>query len=185
MYVYYYVQIQKIQSYQLSLDIIGENSYYVAFLLSLLPGIVKSSIEANLFWNYCSFSVGNKVTVSFYVILKMWWKMHPWKPFVTPTSPWHLLSPPVHLCCVFCANTLQMDLCPYHHLLSTVCSPIKAKFRSWALTCTNIRFLTLRYYYGFVWRFQKCMNGCCSSKDKKLIRFLIFSKNWIFWILRF
>ena len=59
---------------------------------------------------------------------------------------------------------------------NTVCSPIKAKFRSWALTCANIRFLTLRYSYGFVWRFQKCMNGCCSSIDKKVIRFLIFRK---------
>ena len=24
--------------------------------------------------------------------------------------------------------------------------------------------------------FKKCMNGCCSSKDKKVIRFLIFRK---------
>ena len=37
--------------------------------------------------------------------------------------------------------------------IATVCLPIKAKFRSWALTCGNIRFLTLPYYYSFVWRF--------------------------------
>ena len=57
-----------------------------------------------------------------------------------------------------------------------MCSPIKAKFRSRALTCGNIRFLTLPYYYSFVWRFLKCMNGCCGSKNKKVIRFLIFRK---------
>ena len=58
----------------------------------------------------------------------------------------------------------------------------KAKSRSWALTCGNIRVLTSSYYYSFVWRFQKCMNGCCSSKYKKVIRFLIFRK---FWFLNF
>ena len=58
----------------------------------------------------------------------------------------------------------------------TVCSPIKAKFRSRAFTCGNIRFFTLPYYYSFVWRFLKCMNGCCSLKDKKVLRFLIFRK---------
>ena len=60
--------------------------------------------------------------------------------------------------------------------ISTVCLPIKAKFRSRAFTCGNIRFLTLPYYYSFVCIFQKCVNGCCSSKDKKVIRFLIFRK---------
>ena len=59
---------------------------------------------------------------------------------------------------------------------NTVCSPIKAKFRSRAFTCGNIRVLTSSYYYSFVQRFQKCMNGCYSSKDKKVIRFLIFWK---------
>ena len=60
--------------------------------------------------------------------------------------------------------------------MGTVCSPIKAKFHSWAFTCGNIRVLTSSYYYSFVWRFQKCMNGSCSSKDTKVIRFLIFRK---------
>ena len=61
---------------------------------------------------------------------------------------------------------------------STVCSPIKAKFRSRAFTYGNIRVLTSSYYYSFVWRFQKCMNCSCSSKDTKVIRFLIFRKIW-------
>ena len=65
------------------------------------------------------------------------------------------------------------------HLYSrqcTVCLPIKAKFRSRAFTYDNIRVLTSSYYYSFVWRFQKCMNCSCSSKDTKVIRFLIFRK---------
>ena len=33
---------------------------------------------------------------------------------------------------------------------TTVCSPIKAKFRSRAFTCGSIRFLTLPYYYSIV-----------------------------------
>ena len=37
-----------------------------------------------------------------------------------------------------------------YYLVCTVCSPIKAKFRSRALTCGNIRFLTLPYYHSFV-----------------------------------
>ena len=37
-------------------------------------------------------------------------------------------------------------------LIQCVCRK-KAKFRSRAFTCGNIRFLTLPYYYSFVWRF--------------------------------
>ena len=44
--------------------------------------------------------------------------------------------------------------------------------------------MTLHYYYSFVCRFQKCVNGSCAFKDKKVTRFLIF-KNWIFFILGF
>ena len=56
------------------------------------------------------------------------------------------------------------------------CSPIKAKFRSWAFTCGNIR-LTSSYYYSFVWRFQKCMSMVVVAKSyKKVVRFWIFRK---------
>ena len=110
-----------------------------------------------------------KIIIYFYsyVVIKSLWisqsGFHRWANGVSVgVAPINVLK----FCDVFC-----------HYLnLLTVCSPIKAKFRSRAFTCGNIQILTLPYCYSFVWRFLKCMNGCCSSKDKKVIRFLIFRK---------
>ena len=58
-----------------------------------------------------------------------------------------------HLKTHYLSSSIPPNKCSSDSMFVTVCMLIKAKFRSWALTCGNIRFLTLSYYYSFVWRF--------------------------------